>query len=431
MATEVTGRKSRYRIESFEPLAYGRISVILLAEDCNTGAKVVLKTFRDSVADPISLDAFYREIDSVSALRHANILEVLDYGDGNEIDESCFLVLPLMKGGNLRNFMRGRAFCPVNAATPILRQIANAIDFSHSAGVIHGDIKPENILFDEGYRSAFLSDFGVARHFDIVDKMVVSQAAIFLSEPSRGGVGGTSAYLCPEQLSDNIQTPKSDIYSFGLVAYELLIGRLPFDLRSPLYRQVHARITGNLVPPEEANPAVPPRVASALRCVLDSSPDKRPASASAFVSMLEVSKKWDIFIAHASPDKNIAEALYDTIGRQLQVFLDTKCLRLGDEWDSELARAQRDALVTIVIVSPHANDGYYAREEIACAVQMARDNPRAHRVVPIFLTADLFRNPPYGLALKHGLLLDDTVSIQSVSDALAKLVQTLVSDPQS
>src|SRR4051812_1525076 len=128
MATEVQGRKSRYLIESFEPLAYGRLSVIMVAEDCNTGAQVVLKTFRESANEFGSLEAFYREIDMVSALRHANILEVIDYGDGKGINSSCFLVLPFMKGGNLRSFLRGRAFCPVSTATPLLRQIAGAID---------------------------------------------------------------------------------------------------------------------------------------------------------------------------------------------------------------------------------------------------------------------------------------------------------------
>lgn len=413
MEKEFIGKKSRYRLRSLEPIAYGRLSTLLLAEDCASGIGVVLKTFRESIADPDSLDGFYREIDAVSRLRHKNILEIFDYGN-----EPHFLVLPYMSGGNLRNFIRGRTFSPVTAAVPLLRQIGDAIDFAHAFGVIHGDIKPENILLNEDHGNAFLSDFGVARHFDTMDRTMVT-----VTNP-RGG--GTSAYLSPEQLSDNRQSPKSDIYSFGLVTYELLVGRLPFDVTAPLYRQIHARVTGDLLDPEQANPALPRRVASALRRALDPSPEKRPVNATGFISMLELSKEWDVFIAHAGPDSEPAGALYEALASKMRVFLDIKCLRLGDNWDSELARAQRKSLITVVLVSPRADEAYYAREEIACAIRMARENPSAHRVVPIFLEESSFHNPPYGLALKHGLLLDTPASLPTVAESLDRLVQSVI-----
>lgn len=427
MKAEFIGRKSRYRVKSFEPLTYGRLSVLLLAEDCESGFEVVLKLFGSSVVEQGLTDGFYQEIKFVSELRHRSILEIIDYNAGDEIEESCFLVFPYMRGGNLRSLMHGKAFYPTMLAIPFLRQVADAIDFSHASGVIHGDIKPENILLDEGHRMAFLSDFGIAKHFDIVDRVhVTAIRAGGFSSP--GGIGGTSAYLSPEQLLSNRQTPKSDIYSFGLVAYELLVGQLPFDVNAPLYCQLHARVSGDLIAPEQANPAIPHRVANALRRVLNSTPEKRPNSAMDFVSMLELSKKWDIFIAHAGQDRNIAEALYDAIADRLNVFLDTKMLRLGDNWDSELARAQKEALVTVVLISNHTDEAYYAREEIACAIRMARDNPNTHRVVPIFLEEYLSRNPPYGLALKHGLIFNGSLPINLIADALDDLVQSIISN---
>jgi serine/threonine protein kinase len=98
--------------------------------------------------------------------------------------------------------------------------------------------------------------------------------------------GGTSAYLSPEQLADNEQIPQSDIYSFAIVAYEMLTGRLPFDVSAPLYRQIHARVEGELVDPAEANPSLPTTVQAALRIGLATNPRQRPLTATEFVRML-------------------------------------------------------------------------------------------------------------------------------------------------
>jgi hypothetical protein len=226
-------------------------------------------------------------------------------------------------------------------------------------------------------------------------------------------------------LLNNKQTAKSDIYAFGLVAYELLVGRLPFDIEAPIYRQMEARIAGRLLDPTEGNPAVPRRAASALRRALDPEPTKRPASAASFVNLLEMAKEWDVFIAHAGGDLAAAESLYAALAPKMPVFLDAKCLRPGDNWDTELARAQRSSLVTAVLVSARAEEAYYEREEIATAIRMARENPRLHRVIPIFLDEASARTPPYGLTLKHGLRMDNPSSPASVAEALERLVQSV------
>jgi hypothetical protein len=191
---------------------------------------------------------------------------------------------------------------------------------------------------------------------------------------------------------------------------------------------MEARIAGRLLDPVEGNPSVPPRAAAALRRALDPDPGKRPGSATRFVASLEVTKAWDVFIAHAGPDLVQAEALYAALAPKLEVFLDSKCLRPGDNWDAELARAQRESLVTAVLVSGSAEEAYYEREEIAAAIRMARENPRLHRVIPIFVDEASQRSPPYGLTLKHGLRMDDAAAAGPVASALERVLQSVIGE---
>src|SRR5262245_65430639 len=120
--------------------------------------------------------------------------------------------------------------------------------------------------------------------------------------------------------------------------------------------------------------------------------------------MLQPQFRWDIFIAHASADRIPAEELYHCLERESRVFLDTKTLRLGDQWDRELEKAQRESLITVVLVSEHTEDAFYAREEIAAATQLARESAGGHRVVPIYLTSQGIEPPhvPSGLRLRRG-----------------------------
>ncbi len=167
-----------------------------------------------------------------------------------------------------------KPYLPVAEALAYLEQIAMAVDHAHSCGFIHGDVKPENVLFENNRSHPLLSDFGMSRYFPRTAAITVT------------GAGGTPAYLSPEQIADSQQSPRSDIYSLGLVAHELLTGKLPFDLSAPAFRQMKAKVDGQLAEPRDANPNLSDTVVSALRCALQRDRDLRPKTAVEFCRML-------------------------------------------------------------------------------------------------------------------------------------------------
>jgi hypothetical protein len=134
--------------------------------------------------------------------------------------------------------------------------------------------------------------------------------------------------------------------------------------------------------------------------------------------------RWDFFIAHASADKAVAEELYEMLVPKSRVFLDSRCLQLGDDWDAQLAKAQRGSAITVVVVAERTDVAYYQREEIAAAIDLARDDAESHRVVPLFLSSakEVRASVPYGLRLKHGIRLDEGTRL---SDAAARLLNLL------
>lgn len=136
---------------------------------------------------------------------------------------------------------------------------------------------------------------------------------------------------------------------------------------------------------------------------------------------------WDFFLAHAGADLVAAEALYDLLTSCSRVFLDSRCLLPGDDWDQELSLAQSSALITVVLVSSRTERAYYQREEIAAAIDMARKDKSKHRVVPIYLDeqADTESSLPYGLRLKHGLSVSKAGGLGEIARRLNDLLNHL------
>ena len=134
---------------------------------------------------------------------------------------------------------------------------------------------------------------------------------------------------------------------------------------------------------------------------------------------------YDFFLAHAGPDTVWAERLYDLLRAEARVFLDSKSLLLGDDWDRALPEAQRSSRVTVVLVSANTGTAFYQREEIAAAIDMARADTTRHRVVPVYLDTSR-ESIPYGLRLKRGLDVSETFPLEQAAERLLDLHRTLV-----
>lgn len=141
-------------------------------------------------------------------------------------------------------------------------------------------------------------------------------------------------------------------------------------------------------------------------------------------------KHWDFFLAHASADKAFAEQLYEMLDKLSRAFIGSRCLKLGDDWDLELAKAQRASKVSVILVSSNATQAYYQREEIAAAIELARTDDEHHRVVPLYLPNTDRHSPtiPYGLRLKHGLTIESKNKLPTAATKLLDLLKQITDD---
>ncbi|MDQ3081747.1 MAG: serine/threonine-protein kinase, partial [Gemmatimonadota bacterium] len=244
-------------------LGGGGMSRVFVALERKLERKVVIKVLPDNVAAGISADRFRREIQVAAKLQHPHIVPVLSAG---EIDGKPYFTMPFITGETLRQRLNREGELPINDATRLLRDIASALAYAHKSGIVHRDIKPENVMLEDEY--ALVTDFGVAK--------ALRESAIARGEGTLTGAGmalGTPMYMSPEQaLADPALDHRSDIYSFGVLAYEVLTGAPPFA-----GRPTQALLAAHAIEPPEpiANrrAALPGWLADlVMRCL-----EKRPA----------------------------------------------------------------------------------------------------------------------------------------------------------
>lgn len=213
------------------------------------------------------VERFRLEARTIAQLQHPHILPMHDYGGEGDI---LYLVMAYVSGGSLKDRIQ-RGPLPLQEAESILRQIASALDYAHRRGVIHRDIKPDNILLDtEGH--AMLADFGIV-------KILEGETTGGLT--GTGGVLGTPAYMAPEQSQGLGVTAKTDIYALGVIVYEMITGRQPYQADTPM--QVMLKHITDPVPSlREVSASMPPALESVMTRVLAKNPDDRFNSASEF-----------------------------------------------------------------------------------------------------------------------------------------------------
>ncbi len=258
----------RYELERL--IGEGGMARVYAGRDLRLNRRVAIKIpHRHYLSDPEFLSRFRHEAQAAAMLSHPNIVDVYDVGQDGDVH---YLVMEYVEGTNLKTIITREAPLPIARAVDLAAQIARGLHAAHRAGLIHRDIKPQNIIVTPDGR-AHISDFGVAK----------SHLSTALTET--GVAFGTVDYLSPEQAQGRPATPLSDVYALGVVLYEMLTGRLPFTGDNALAVAMK-HVTEPPAPPRQLVPTIPPGLEALVLRALAKDPAQRPASALEFARML-------------------------------------------------------------------------------------------------------------------------------------------------
>src|SRR5262252_3018685 len=248
---------TRYRVIS--RLGGGGMADVYLAEQAQLSRRVVIKVLHPHLArDAEVAERFRREAEAAAKLAHPHICAIHDYGATQDV---VFTVMPFLEGGSLADRIQKHRFVDPPRAAAVAVQVACALDYAHRHGVIHRDVKPDNVLFDED-GNAVLTDFGIAT------------ARFHARLTATGRAMGTPQYMSPEQAMGKLVDGRSDIYAVGILLYEALVGFPPFDGADSFsvgYKQVHEAP----VPPIEVSSRVPRLLSDIVMRCLSKAPGDR------------------------------------------------------------------------------------------------------------------------------------------------------------
>jgi serine/threonine-protein kinase len=252
----------------------GGMATVYLAEDVKHRRKVAVKVLRPELASTLGGDRFFREIELAAQLTHPHILPLHDSG---EADGFLYYVMPYIEGESLRQRLDREGELPVADAARILREVVDALAAAHEAGVVHRDIKPDNVLLSGNH--AIVTDFGVAK--------AVSEATGRQQITTAGVALGTPAYMAPEQAAASPHIDhRADIYAVGAMAYELLTGRPPFIGPTP-QAVLAAHVTEAPGDVSGHRPSIPPAMAQVVMKCLEKKPADRWQTSKELLAVLE------------------------------------------------------------------------------------------------------------------------------------------------
>jgi beta-lactam-binding protein with PASTA domain/predicted Ser/Thr protein kinase len=258
----------RYRV--LRKLGSGGMADVYAVEDQQLGRRVALKMLHRRFAeDQQFVERFRREASSAAGLQHPNIVAIFDRG---QWDGTYYIAMELVEGRTLKEIVRDKGPAPAEAAVDVTLQILRAARYAHKHGVVHRDIKPHNVLIDQDGRVR-VTDFGIAR-------------AGTSDMTETGSIMGTAQYLSPEQAQGRPVDARSDLYSIGIVLYELLTGQVPFDAESPVTVAL-MQVSEPPLPPHQLNPELPAHVEAVVLRALEKDPGRRFQSADEFIAALE------------------------------------------------------------------------------------------------------------------------------------------------
>jgi alpha-tubulin suppressor-like RCC1 family protein/serine/threonine protein kinase len=270
---EVADLEDEY--ELLNELGRGGSAVVYRARDKSLGREVAIKVVRTRIAGSSddAIERLAREARTVAKLTHANIVTV--YAVKRLRDGGLALVMQLVPGRTLKQAITEKGAFSADEAERVIREVAQALAYAHVNGVVHRDVKPENIFLDSVTGSAMLSDFGIAYNSEYDSRLTMTGAAI-----------GTPAYMSPEQIDGAPANARSDVYSLGLVAWEMLTGERPWEgetLYNVIFKQKHEELPSI----DELRPnTVPPRLQYIIERMLQKKPNARWASADSLLNVL-------------------------------------------------------------------------------------------------------------------------------------------------
>ncbi len=261
----------RYRLD--RKIGSGGMADVWLADDTELDRQVAIKILHDRFAqDAEFVQRFQREAQSAAGLQHPNVVGIFDRG---AFDGTYFIAMEYVDGPSLKDLVKGGM--GIQDAINFTRQILNAARFAHRKGIVHRDLKPQNVLIDDEGR-ARVTDFGIARAGENSDITAT------------GSVMGTAQYISPEQAQGKDTTPRSDIYSIGVILYEALTGRVPFHGDSAVAVALK-QVSEAPRRPSAINPNVPPALDAVVMRALAKDPDARFKDADAFLKALDAAEK--------------------------------------------------------------------------------------------------------------------------------------------
>src|SRR5947208_9945497 len=270
MQIEVLG--DRYQLQ--DPIGRGGMATRYRGQDLRMDRVVAIKVLREVYStDPKFVTRFQREAKAASALQHPNIVQVYDYG---QTDGNYFIVMELVEGTDLRRYLRSRGVLAVDRAIIIAHDVALGLGAAHRRGIVHRDVKPQNVLVGRG-GSIKLTDFGIASVYKDINAERLTTTGMTL---------GTVQYYAPEQAQGEIVSPAADVYALGLVMYEMLTGRTPFDGDTPVAVAMQ-HIQDVPTPPSQLNPNIPPALEEIILRSLEKDPRDRYRDGDALAFALE------------------------------------------------------------------------------------------------------------------------------------------------
>ena len=351
--SDLTGEIIDNRYQLIRQIANGGMASIYEAIDTRLDRKVAVKIMHPHLAqDDAFVSRFIREAKAAAALSHPNIVAVMDQGWNQNGVPAVFLVMELIEGHTLREYLNERGRFEMKDAINYLTPILSALAAAHALGIVHRDIKPENILVSKEGRIK-IADFGLARG-ELIGSTMTAESSVIL---------GSVSYLSPEQVQRGIADARSDVYAVGIVAFEMLTGEKPFIGDSPIqiaYMHVNQEIPSLRSKRKE----IPEALDALIGRATDRDPDKRPHNAGEFLAALETisidldPKKNQLRLEldlpvepiREKPRGKVKKIVEEVIEKTTEVIEDTKSLKRSEEKKHKSSqRVRRNRKVAIVL----------------------------------------------------------------------------------